>query len=422
MAKIQRRDFLKLAATSAGGALLLGPRAMRARFGAATAPSDTINLGVIGVGSRGKHMMRRFLRVPGVRFGALCDIYEPRFDEGRAITGEATPVFRDYRRMLDESPDLDAVLVATPLYLHAEHMTASLGAGHHVYGEKALGLTVADCDAIATAARKSSRHFQVGHQYRYAPWYEQAIARIRRGEIGRVTHIYAYWHRNYNWRRPVPSPELERLINWRLYRQYSGGLLAELGSHHIDVANWIFADLPLSVVGTGGITFYDDGRDVFDNVQVLFTYPQGRRLFFSSIIGNHRIGFQIQVFGTGGGVVLTLRDGVFYYEPLRARSAVPKELFEDGIQTTASLSTAGDMPYRGPGLPIGLAEDEETDPDLRAASEFIRCLRDDERPFADEGVGWASAIAVALGNQAIRTGQPVDITASGGNDEYHSHR
>jgi predicted dehydrogenase len=408
MANLRRRDFLKTAALGAGGALLPG-WTVRAQS-RSIAANDHISVGVIGVGSRGQHMMRRFLRVPGVKIGALCDIWEPRFEQGRRLTGVETPVYPDHREMLEREPDLDAILVATPLGLHAEHMVAALESGRHVYGEKAMGFTVAHCNAIRDAAGRSDRLFQVGHQYRYAPWYRQAVQRILLGEIGRVTHIYSYWHRNYNWRRPLPSPELERQINWRLYREHSGGLLAELGSHHIDVANWIFEDLPQSVMGTGGITFYRDGRETFDNVQALYTYPEGRRLFFSSIIGNHRMGFQFQVFGTGGGVSLTLEDGAFYYEPMRKNSAVPHDLEARGSQASASLSTAGDMPYRGPGQPIVLDSSQELDADLAASTAFFQAIRTNTKPFADEMVGWASAVAVSLGNQAIQSGQPVTFS------------
>jgi predicted dehydrogenase len=347
-------------------------------------------------------MMRQFLRVPGVRISALCDVYRPRLAQGREITGEATPIFEDHRRMLEEVQDLDAMIVATPLSSHAEHMVASLNRGLHVYGEKAMGHTVEDCGAIVRAAKESGRRFQTGLQYRYAPWYRQAIERIHKGEIGDVTHVYGYWHRNYNWRRPVPDPSLERLINWRLYREYSGGLMAELGSHQIDVANWIFGEAPEQVVGSGAVTFYHDGRETFDNVQAIFRYPGGGTHVFSSIIGNHKVGYQVNIYGTGGSVELTLEDGAFYYEPARANSAVPQELIEAGVHTTASLSTRGDMPYRGAGLPIEVPEEEAGDPTFLSSVAFIDSIRNDTRPFADEEVGWDSAVTVALGNEAVR--------------------
>jgi predicted dehydrogenase len=409
---MKRRDFIKVASIGAVGvgAPATGLEAiigtLRPR---SVAPSDEITVGVIGVGSRGKHMMRHMLRVPGVRIGALCDVYEPRFAEGREITGEETPAYRDYRRMLDQERSLDVALVATPLSFHREHVVDSLDRGLHVYGEKAMGFTVDDCNAMVEAVERTRRWLQVGLQYRYAPWYRQAVRRIAEGEIGRVTHIYAYWHRNYNWRRPVPEPSLERLINWRLYREYSGGLLAELGSHHLDVANWIFGEFPERVIGNGGIDFYNDGRETYDNLQTVFTYPSGGKFLFSSIIGNHKMGFQIQVFGTGGTAELTLQDGTFFYEPARANSAVPKEMIDRGVNTSATLSTKGDMPYRGPGRKIEVPEAEAGDPNLLACESFFECLRQNQRPFADERVGWASAVPVALGNEAVYAANRVDI-------------
>ena len=399
---MKRREFVTASAAAAGTSLL-GLDAMAETLAKRRlSPQDEINVGVIGVGSRGQYLMRLFLRIPDVRVTALCDVYEPRFAEGREITGEDTPVYRDYRQMLDAASDLDGVIVASPLSFHGEHMVTSLERGLHVYGEKAMGYTLDDCNAIVQATRDSGRLFQTGLQYRYAPWYREAIERIRTGEIGRVTHVYGYWHRNYNWRRPVPEPSLERLINWRLYKEFSGGLLAELGSHQIDVANWIFDEVPTSVIGTGAITFYHDGRETCDNVQAVFTYPSGGTHVFSSIIGNHNVGYQLNIYGTGGSVKLTLEDGSFYYEPARAKSAVPQELIERGVHTSATLSTSGDMPYRGPGLPIEIPDGQAGNPNFLAVASFVESVRNGTRPFADEQVGWNSAVTVALGNEAIR--------------------
>jgi predicted dehydrogenase len=407
---MDRRSFLKKSSSAVVGSSFIGLGATTEALAAKKiAPSDQVRFGVIGVGSRGKAMMRRFLRVPGVSIGALCDVYEPSLAEGREITGEATPAFDDYARMLDEVRDLDAVLVATPLNSHAEHMTAALDHGLHVYGEKALGFTVDDCNAIVDAVRRSGQLFQIGQQWRYSPWYREAIERIHNGEIGQVSHVYGFWHRNYNWRRNVPEPSLERLINWRLYREYSGGLLAELGSHQIDIANWVYGEMPEVVMGSGGIDFYHDGRETFDNVQAIFTYPSGGTFVFSSLIGNHKVGYQIQIFGTGGTVELTLADGTLFYEPARERSAVPKELVERGIYTTPTLSTQGDMPYRGAGLPIEIPEGPAGEPTYQAAASFIESIRQNERPFADELVGWRTAVPVALGNRAIQGQDRIDF-------------
>ncbi|RMH49668.1 MAG: gfo/Idh/MocA family oxidoreductase [Bacteroidetes bacterium] len=405
---MNRRSFVKTVSGGLAGASLAG----LAPLGTARAvpPSDQIRVGVIGVGSRGKWVMRHMLRVPGVRIGALCDVYEPRFAEGREITGEATPVYTDYRAMLDaEARNLDAVLVASPLYVHDEHVIASLDSGLHVYGEKSMAYSLEGCNAILRAVERSGRRFQIGHQYRYAPWTQEAIRRIRAGEIGEVTHVFGYWHRNNNWRRPVPDPNdpaLERLINWRMYLDYSRGLLAELGSHHIDIANWAFNELPVAALGTGSLLYYDDGREVYDNVQVTFEYPSGRRMLFSSLLGNHHAGYQIWIYGTGGSIQITLQDATLYQEPWRENSAVPADLPREGVTTTATLGAQGDMPYRGPGYRL---EVEDRSADEVAIEAFFTALRNDERPVADERVGWGSAIPVAFGHQAIRAHTRIDF-------------
>ena len=399
---MNRREFIGRTAGVVGGAMVL-------RDGLwAVPPSDRVNLGIIGVGSRGQQLMRTFLRVPGVRFAALCDIYEPRFAAGRQITKEQTLVYHDHRELL-AARDLDAVIVSTPLSLHAEHEIAVLQSGRHLYGEKSLALTVEDCDRIVEAVRHCGKHFQVGLQYHYAPWYQEVLRRIRAEKIGRISQIYAYWHRNNSWRRPVSDPnnkQLERLINWRLYKEYSGGLLAELGSHHLNFANEVFNDFPESVVGSGGVDFWKDGRETCDNVQVTFRYPSGQTLVFSAITTNRLEGDQIRVYGTNGSAVLTETDATMYYEPKRPESAVSEEtIVQRGIVTGATYKA--ELPYRGPGEPIAVPEDKQGSPDYLACSSFIDSIRNNRRPEADEEKAWREGVAVALGNQAIEQGKRI---------------
>jgi predicted dehydrogenase len=372
------------------------------------AASDQINLGIIGAGSRGQQLMRMMLRVPGVRFHGICDVYEPRFGAARKITQETTPTYSDYRQLL-AAGDLDAVIVATPLSLHSEHVIAALEGGRHVYGEKTMALTVDECDQIVAATKHTGKHFQNGLQYHYAPWYREVIRRIRAGDIGRVTQIYAYWHRNNNWRRPVPDPnnkDLEQLINWRLYKRYSGGLVAELGSHHINFANEVFAGMPESVLGSGGIDFWKDGRETDDNVQVTYRYAGGQTLFFSAITTNSVDGAQLRVYGTNGSAVLTEADATMYFEPKRTNSAVSQEtVVEHGVVTGASYRA--ELPYRGVGEPIKVPEGEQGNADYLACRSFIESIRNNQRPAVDEQVGWAAGVAVALGNQAISHGKRI---------------
>jgi predicted dehydrogenase len=401
---MNRREFLEKTAGAFAAASALGS----APDVLAIPPSDQVNLGIIGPGSRGQSVMRAFLRVPGVRFAGLSDVYEPRFAEARKITGEDTPIYRDYRRLL-EAKDLDAIVVATPLSFHEEHVTASLESGRHVYGEKDMAKNVASCDHVYQVVKKSGKHYQLGTQYHYAPWFVSALERIRAGKLGQITQIYAYWHRNNNWRRPVPDPTnraLERLINWRMYREYSGGLLAELGTHQLLFALEVFGTIPVSVIGSGGIDYWKDGREVADNVQVVYRFPAGQTLFFSAITTNQFEGMKVCVYGTGGSAVLTESGGTVYYEPARPDSAVPQSLIVDrGVTTTASFRS--ELPYTGPGDNIKVPDDKTGNPNFLACQSFIDCIRNNRHPGADELLGWQSGVTVALGNQAIDTGERV---------------
>ena len=367
-----------------------------------------VRLGIIGVGSRGQELMRTFLRVPGVRFAGLCDVYEPRFAAGRGITGEETPIYRDHRELL-AAKDIDAVIVATPLSMHAQQIIGALESGRHVYGEKSMAFTVEECDGVVETVKRTGKHYQVGLQYTYASWYRDTLRRIREGKLGQITQICAYWHRNNNWRRAVPDAsdkKLERLINWRMYKEYSLGLLAELGSHHIGFANQVFGEHPESVVGSGGIDYWKDGRETYDNVQVTYRYPGGQTLSFSAITTNALEGAQLRVYGTEGSAVLTEGDGMLFYEARKLKaSAVTRVLIDHGIMTGASYLP--EMPYRGKGEAVPVPEDVQGNANFLACEAFVHAIVNNQRPEADEQAGWGEAVAVVLGDKAIAEGKRI---------------
>ena len=409
-ASLDRREFLGLAAAglaAAGlGAVALGLEACKSPQ--SIAASDWVNVGVIGVGSRAQHMMQMLLRVPGVRITGLCDIYPPRLDEGRKVTGQQTTGYADYRKML-EAKDVDAVMVSTPLGLHAEHVIASLESGRPVYGEKSMGRTLDDYNRIREAARRTGKMLQVGLQYTYAPWYVEALNQIRKGNIGQVTQVNSYWHRNNNWRRPVPkgaSADLEHLLNWRLYKQWSGGLFAELGSHQINFANTIFGAMPESVMASGGIDFWKDGREIEDNVHAILRYPGGQTLQGSFITTNRLEGAQERIYGTGGSIELTHTDATYYAEPWYPGSAIPPEIQIQHKLVTGPTYSA-EQPYHGKGkMPI---QGSASDADLASVGAFVDCIRNHKRPLADENAGWSQSVTVALCNRAMKLGSKLTL-------------
>jgi len=398
---MNRRDFLQ----SASAAALASTTIARA-----AAPAvKPIRLGIIGAGSRGQEDLRQFLRVPGVSLTAICDIYAPRYEQVNRLVGKEIPHTTDPHELLSRD-DVDAVLIASPVGCHAEHVIATAKTGRPIYGEKALGFTVEDNHAILEAVTANKVLFQIGHEYRYASWAQEAIRRVHAGEIGTPTHVYANWHRNGDWRRSVPSPDpggkLEHLINWRLYRETSGGLGTELGSHHIDMANWVFGEQPESVFGTQSICRYHDGRTVGDNVQTVFSYTQGRRLVFSSLTDNAKVGCELWIYGTEGSVQITIEDATIFYEKKRSNTpsadkAVSKTVVERGVVTGASYSTAGEMPYRGPGEKVAVTN--TTDPTLAAVQSFIEAVRGEHGIFADVHCGFRAAVACSVAHDAVFT-------------------
>ncbi|MBK8044104.1 MAG: Gfo/Idh/MocA family oxidoreductase [Haliscomenobacter sp.] len=182
--------------------------------------------------------------MPQIRTVACSDILPFRLEKALSDAGPGCTSFPDYRSLLDD-PGVDAVLIATPLSMHYRMAMDALDAGKHVYCEKSMTYGKKEAVELMNKASKSTSVFSEGHQYRYHPLYFKVAELIRSGRLGAISNVYIQWNRNHDWRRPVPDPKWERIINWRMYREYSGGLTAELHSHQIDFVNWVFDSHPV---------------------------------------------------------------------------------------------------------------------------------------------------------------------------------
>ena len=369
--------------------------------------NDRINVGVIGPGSRGQELIRQLLRTPGVEIAAVCDVYPPIFTDVNELVGKKVPAYLDSEEFLTRK-DLDAIFIATPPVFHAQYAIAAMKSGRPVYGEKTLGFSTEDSQNVVDTVTKTGQLFQIGHQMRYASWVRDSVERVHRGEIGEPTQVYAYYHRSDDWRREVPDPRLEHLFNWRLYRESSGGLFEELGSHSIDIANWVFQEQPQDVMGKTSIAVYNDGRTVGDNVQAILGYSKGRHMFFSSITDNRLTGNQVWVYGTHGSLQITGEDATFYRKRGKTITAASHEhAIVRGLKTGASYNPNGAMPYRGPGDPVPIKHYEE--PTLTACKAFIQCVRTKQQPFANADVGFRSATPCSTGKHAFDEGLVMKI-------------
>lgn len=410
-----RRQFLaRLAGIVAGSSLLSGLPWMAPLHAqpAGDAPSDRVRLGVIGVGSRGSLLLEYLLRTPGVEVAALCDDYPPHLQQAMAAAGGKPKAFADYRQLL-AMPGIDGVVIATPLHLHAPMCLDALQADKHVFCEKSLALTIDECKAIARAASASPRVFQVGHQRLFSAAFLHAHDLVRSGHIGPVTQIRASWHRNNDWRRPVPDPALERKLNWRLYRASSGGLMTELASHHLQVANWFLDAAPLSCVGYGSVNRWKDGREAYDNVNVLFRYRDGVTFVYDSLASNRFHGLEIQIMGAKG--TIEGESGRFYMEQPDAAPATPPSIaalvaqIEEGKAPTLPIGAPSWKPETrsgaaGQDLRRELGGDDGTILSMAAFANAIRIGR--PIPHMIEH-GYRSGIAALMGQAAMEQGREI---------------
>jgi predicted dehydrogenase len=436
-----RRDVLMTAGAvtaAAAASRLAAPAIQKVK-----AANNQIQFGVIGTGGRGSYLLKHFTGIDSGRCVAVCDIYEPNLKKG-VIEAKTNPkAYKDYRELLSRS-DIDAVIVTVPLYMHFPVTRDALLAGKHVFCEKSLVFKPEEVHALRALVKSRPKQvLQVGLQRRYSRFYQTAKQMIDKGMLGTVTHVQAQWHRSPNtaWKYDKAKP---RELNWRLFREYSGGLVAELASHQIDVADWMFGSKPEFVVGVGGLDYMKDGRDVYDNVQLIYKYPRGQKLTYTSIstnqhlplFGGTRTQFGEMIMGTDGTIEITVGTdqepaiGMWFYEPTPKVTAAPTK--EKAVVAGATLASTG----RGSrGLPImfdkdlmtgkesfleremkfaklwlykkGVMVPEERNPVDNELASFLDSCRTGARPRADLEIGLADSVAVMLSNLALDEGRRV---------------
>lgn len=339
-AEISRRDFLKNMGRLTGGVTLLAatpwltfctPEKHREIAG------ERARVALIGTGSRGLYHLHNLRAIPHAEVVALCDDYEPNLRAAQRLCPGAK-CYTDYRRLL-EDPSIDGVIVSTPLDWHGRMTLDALAAGKHVFCEKAMARTLDECRAIYDAYGRTDRVLYFCMQRMYDEKYIRGMELIRSGLIGDVVGMRCHWFRNADWRRAVPSPELERRINWRLYRESSGGLMTELACHQLEVCNWAAGRMPEEIAGMGDIVHWKDGREVYDSVNVIYRYRDGRKICYESLISNKFNGMEDQILGNRG--TMELAKGVYYLEEDRSASGIRQLIGQMKDRVFAAIPAAG---------------------------------------------------------------------------------
>ncbi len=300
--RIDRRKFLK-SSSAAGLTVLPTARA----FGAGR--NSAVRIGVVGCGNRGIHVGRSFMDTTDAVVTAAADIFEDRLDEGMARFNEklaetggpsipAKNAFRgpDACRRLAESSDVDAVLIATPHFIHPDQLDIVVDAGKHAYLEKPVAVDVHGCRRIMTAGERAGKDLSiaVGFQIRHATPFVEMVRRIHRGDIGDIVMGQTFYLAAGP-QRTAPSwnsHDEMRLRLWALDRALSGDNILLQGVHVLDICNWVLDSHPASATGVCGRKGRHEWGNNRSHFLVTFDYP-----------GEVPVAFQSQQFDPGYGDV-----------------------------------------------------------------------------------------------------------------------
>lgn len=299
-----RRDFFKAAA---GGVLLLKPETV---FG--TQANSAVEVGLIGCGGRGNWIGAFFPEFTGARIVALADVIRGRLDATQAsfkVDPSRAYYGPEADRQLADSK-LDAVVIETPPYFHPGQARAAVDAGKHVYLAKPVAVDVPGCRGILESGRRArgKLSFLVDFQTRAQPVFQEAAARVHRGDIGKPVFAQVFYYAG----RPAPDkskpgmdPGQARILNFYMDRVLGGDIIVEQNIHVVDVANWFLASHPVAAHGAGGRTDWTGTRfntgDAYDHFLVTFQYPGDVQVDFSSNqLTNSFSDLCVRVFGIQG--------------------------------------------------------------------------------------------------------------------------
>lgn len=390
MKKISRRKFVGESALAFASISFLPNIGLEKK----STTSDPINAGIIGMGNRGTGLAVLMQKIPAFRVVACCDILPDKLANGIKQGAPAAKSYQRYHALLDDKM-VDAVFIATPLFLHYQMAIDAINAGKHVYLEKSLTYDIPQTISLVKKVNASKLVFQVGYQYRYYSLYHKIKEVIAKNWLGKITHFECQYNRNSNWRNPVSNPKLERTINWRMYREYCGGPLSELCAHELDMVNYLLDSHPKKVTGIGGINYWKDGRDTYDNIRAIYEYPNDIKASFTSVLSNAYNGYNIKILGDKATIEIQ-REKAFVY----AESTENKRGIVDGVTgATIEATTQGkpvEILFKKPG-------EEDTEPTIFALQDFLECIRTGKKPLSNVVNAAESSIAIHMGNAAMDT-------------------
>ncbi len=368
---------------------------------AQTAPSDQVNLGVIGAGGRGTSVMEVFQMDPAVRVGAICDVYEPNLERGISVAsktpGNHPKLYRNYKELLADM-DVHAVLIATPEHWHARMVLDALAAGKDVYVEKPLCQIPEEGVRLVEAEKRSKSIIQVGMQRRSYDLYLEGRDIVKSGKLGTVRMVRSWWLNNdlgapvatkldgrldwEQWQGPAVRRPFDpnRFRNWRLYSDYAGGILADQGAHVFDGIHLLMnASYPLAVNASAG-KIHKPAVDTPESVVAIAEYPE-------DFIGAFSINYAAMRYESRNDQLNQL-DGD------QARMDIGREdlkVFVKGAEDEPSISTRSPKGF-------GYATDLHV-------QNFLECVRTRKTPNAPMRIAFPAALVVQMANMSLKQGR-----------------
>lgn len=365
--------------------------------------NDQLQIGLIGVGGRCRHLVRSFPALPNVRITAVCDVWDAALDAGRKLADPQALATRRYEELLARK-DVDAVLICTPDHWHVPLTIAACEAGKDVYVEKPLTHKPEEGPAVIAAQTKYRRVVQVGTQHRSMTHLIEARRLLRDGVIGTVHKVQCSWNRNtpraqrskdtidprtVDWKRflgnaPDQPFDPYKFRQWRWFWDFGGGIFTDLMVHWIDTVDW-FLDIgePAEAVSIGDYFSAQGVWETPDTVQTLLRYPHKQlQVHFEGTFSSNRLGSMCEFRGT---------EGTLYVD--RGRYEIIPDRGKNRPEARQVILGAG---------PKGLDFYDKPDGELLHLTQWIECIRDRSKtPACPVEAGVRAAAAAHKANRAL---------------------
>ena len=450
---------------------------------------DAIRLGVIGFGIRGKQLMRAlgyadkqwkeemieatkknandsrlkdFVEQENlnVQIRGVCDVFDTYAEmavETGTVEGNKPTRYSTYEELI-ASPDIDAIVIATPDHWHAPMAIAAARAGKHVYVEKPMTHNISETYELYNTIHETGVVFQVGHQHRQTQSFLTAIDAINKDVLGHISLIQTNTNRNDDngaWQYDIHeaanpqtvdwnqflgnAPQIpyngEHFFRWRKWWEYGTGLSGDLLTHDFDRINCLLRmGIPKTVVASGGVYTHNDGRDVPDVFQVVMEYPEfiratsqekgkekGMTFMYSATLGNQ---YNRGTILMGHDATMELGNSMIIYADQRSTryadwlkegtvsADLPLYSYDPRAKGLDGVTSATAKYFADKGLLFTYRDGKRVDSTHLHMREWLSCIRNGGKPSCGIEEGFQEAIAAHMGTLSLKTGHRVEWDAT----------